>query len=176
MADIVKKNGINFGIIVGVVSILSSAIIYAVNLELMVNIWLGIVLFLVNLVIGIVAVAKTKKAMGGIISFKQAFSVYFFTMAIGSLIGTLFMYVLFNFVDPAAKETLTQLTVEKTVSMMQGVGAKTEDIRKTAEQIQATDNFSIGSLIKSYFFGLIFSIIIALIVGAAFKNTSKSAE
>lgn len=176
MTEAVKKNGLNFGIILGVISIVVSALIYSIDITMFVNMWVGICLFLLNLVIGIVAVVKTKKALGGLITFKEAFTTYFITMALASIIGTLFLYILFNFIDPSAKEIITEKSVETTVKMMQGFGAQTQDIKDTVEKMKTTDNWSALNLIKSYAFGLIFHIIIGLIVAAAFKNKSKEVE
>jgi hypothetical protein len=176
MTEAVKKNGLNFGIILGVIGIVVTTLIYTIDINMFVSIWLGICLFLVNLIIGIVAVVKTKKALGGLITFKEAFTTYFITMALGALINTLFMFILFNFIDPSAKEIITEKSVETTAKMMQGFGAKTEDIKSTIEQIKATDNWSAFNLLKSYLFGLVFYIIIGLIVAAAFKNKTKDVE
>lgn len=170
MTDVVKKNGVNFGIILGVFSIVATALIYSLDLTMFASIWVGLILFAVNLVIGIVAVAKSKKALGGFISFKEAFTVYFIAMALGSAIGSLFMYVLFNLIDPAASEIVMDAAIEKTVSMMQGFGTPTGDIAKTVEQMKETDNFSLRNLAMSYVWGLLFNIIIGLIVAAAFKK------
>ena len=176
MTEAVKKNGLNFGIILGIIGIVITALIYSLDITMFVNMWLGICLFLINLVIGIVAVVKTKKALGGLITFKDAFTTYFITMALGALINTLFMFILFNFIDPSAKEIITEKSVETTAKMMQGFGAKTEDIKLTLEQIKKTDNWSALNLLKSYAFGLIFYIIIGLIVAVAFKNKTKDVE
>ncbi|WP_294825164.1 DUF4199 domain-containing protein [uncultured Flavobacterium sp.] len=170
MTEAVKKNGVNFGLIVGVVSIVITSIMYAVDVKMFANYWIGICLFIVNLVLGIVAVAKAKKAMGGYISFKDAFTTYFIAMAIGALIGSVFMFLLFNVIDPGAKEIIMERVVEMTVSMMEGFGAKSEDIRKTVEDMKATDSFGLVSQIKSYFGGLVMYIVIGLIVAASMKK------
>lgn len=170
MTDVVKKNGVNFGIILGVFSIVASALIYSTDLTMFASFWVGLILFAVSLVIGIVAVAKSKKALGGFISFKEAFTVYFIVMALGSAISSLFMFVLFNLIDPAASEIVMDAAIEKTVSMMQGFNTPTGDIAETVKKMKETDNFSLGSLAMSYVWGLLFHIIIGLIVAASFKK------
>ena len=173
MNEIVKKNGVNFGVIMGVISIIATTIMYALDITLFVNIWVGITLFLINIVIGIVAVAKAKKGFLGFISFKDAFTVFFITMAIGSLMGALYMLVLFNFIDPAAKATITESAIEMTVKFMQQAGSKTADIAKTVKDMRETDNFAPLSMIKSYFGGLLMYTIIGLIVAAAMKKNNE---
>ncbi len=176
MTEAVKKNGIKFGIILGVISILLTTIIYSIDIGLFVNIWVGIGIFLLNLVIGIIGVAQTKKALNGFISFKEAFTVFFIEMALGAAIGTIFMFLLFNIIDPSVKQTIMDRSVEMTVNMMNSMGAKTEDIRKTVENMKETDNFSPLNQLKSYAFGLLFYIIIGLIVAAAMKKNKPEFE
>lgn len=173
MTETVKKNGISFGVTIGVIAVLASVIMYAVDVKLMANYWVGICLFIVNLVLGIVAVAKTKKALNGFITFKEAFTVFFIAMAIGAAISSIFIYILLNLIDPAAKVVIMDRVTEMTVNMMQSMGAKTEDIRKTVEEMKQTDSFSLVSQLKSYAGGLIFYIIIGLIVAVAFKSKAK---
>ena len=61
MNEIIKKNGITYGIITGVVSALITTAIYSIDLNLFVKWWIGIVIFLVYIIIGIVLLSKTKK-------------------------------------------------------------------------------------------------------------------
>lgn len=174
MTEAVKKNGLSFGVVIGLLSIVISTIMYLIDITLFTKWWLGILIFFLNLILGIVAVSKAKKAMGGYISFKEAFTTYFIAMAIGALIGSVFMSILFNVIDPGAKVIIMDSVKEMTVNMMQGIGAKTEDIKKTIEQLEATDNFSVASQVKSYFWGLLFYIIIGLIVAAVMKKENPN--
>jgi len=176
MTEAVKKNGLNFGIIIAVISILVTVLMYAVDVKLFANYWVGIILFIVNLVLGIIAVAKAKKALGGFISFKDAFTTFFIAMALGAFISTLFTYVLFNLVDPEAKEVIMDEVITKTVTMMEGMGTPSDDMRTMIEEMKKTDNFSLGSVAKSYVFGLIFYIIVGLIVAAAMKKNKPEFE
>lgn len=84
MTNLVKKNGLNFGITIGVISILSTTIIYIVDLKMFGNFWAGIPLILISIILSIIAVSKTKKGLDGFISFKEAFTTYFISSALGS--------------------------------------------------------------------------------------------
>ena len=61
MNEIIKKNGVSYGIITGIVSVLITTAIYSIDLNLFVKWWLGIIIFLVYIIIGIVLLSKTKK-------------------------------------------------------------------------------------------------------------------
>ena len=54
MNEIIKKNGINFGIITGVISVLITTSIYIVDLALMTKWWLGLSILAVYIIIGCV--------------------------------------------------------------------------------------------------------------------------
>ncbi|HRA73937.1 MAG TPA: DUF4199 domain-containing protein, partial [Flavobacterium sp.] len=60
MNEIIKKNGVSFGIITGVVSALITTAIYSIDLNLFTKWWLGIIIFLFYITIGIVLLSKTK--------------------------------------------------------------------------------------------------------------------
>ncbi|OYQ38020.1 hypothetical protein CHU92_06875 [Flavobacterium cyanobacteriorum] len=176
MTQAVKKNGVTFGIIIGVISIIISAIMYATDLSLFTKWWVGIVLFFINLILGIVAVGKAKASQGGFISFKETFTTFFIAMAIGAAISSTFMFILFNFIDPGAKDIILENVKEMTVNMMQEIGSSTEDIKKTVEKLDETDNFSFASQLQSYMWGLLLYIIIGLIVAAIMKKNKPEFE
>ena len=90
MNEIIKKNGINFGVITGVLSVLITTSIYIVDLALMTKWWLGISILVVYIIIGCVLLVKTKKDLGGYMSFKEGFTVYFISALIGIVISRLY--------------------------------------------------------------------------------------
>src|SRR5436853_13960 len=126
MNEIIKKNGLTYGAILGLISVASTTLIYVIDLKLFMSWWLGGFSLILNIVIGVSLVSKTKKQLNNTISFKEAFSVYFIAGAIGSTISSLYNYILFNFIDPQAKETLKEMTIEYTVKMMEKFGTPKE--------------------------------------------------
>lgn len=173
MTNAIKKNGVNFGIILGVYLILVTAIMYVVDLKLFLEWWIGTLNFVISLGIGIVAVSKSKKALGGLITFKEAFTAFFITMAIGVTMNVLFNAVLFNVIDPGAKETLKQHLLEFTVATMQKFDTPSEILKTTIEEMQNDDNFGFVAQIKSLVWSLLFYAIAGLLVALVFKNKAK---
>ncbi len=170
MNEIVKKNGINFGIITGLFSVLTTTLIYTIDISLFTSIWLGLSLIAIYLIIGIILLSKTKKELKGIITFKEAFTTYFISAVIGILISVAFNIILFNFIDPEVKDTLKELTIKSTVEMMEKFGAPSSEIAKAAEKLEESDQFSTGELLKGSVFSIIFSSIFGLILAAIFKS------
>lgn len=177
MNPIIKQNGINYGIVIGFISILITAAIYAIDLKLFVNMWLGLSIIATFIVIGVVLVSKTKKQIGGLITFKEAFTVYFIAAVIGATMSVVFNIILFNFIDLGAKDTLNELALETTINMMKKFGAPAEEISKQAALLQGNDNYSILNLSKGLIFNYIFSAVFGAILALIFRNkTSNNLE
>ena len=170
MNEIIKKNGISFGIITGVVSALITTAIYSIDLNLFTKWWLGIIIFIIYITIGIILLSKTKKELKGIFTFKQAFTTYFISAIIGIAISVTFNIILFNFIDPAAKDTIKELTIKYTAEMLQKFGTPTSEINKAISGIEKNDQFGIVEQLKGSIFGILFSSIFGLILAAIFKS------
>ena len=176
MNEIIKKNAITFGVIMGVFSVLVTSSIYAVNLEYFLKWWVGIITIVISIAIGVVLVSKTKRQLGGFITFKEAFTTYFLAAIIGSTISVLFSILLFNFIDPSAKETLRELTIKYTVEVMQKFGAPASEINKMLPELQKADNYSPSSQLFGLVVGFVISAIFGLILALIFKNKSSQQD
>ena len=176
MTDAVKKNGINFGIIVGGVSVLASTLMYVIDLKLFVSWWVGIVLFLISLSIGIIGIGKAKKEMGGFITFKEAFTTFFIIMAIGVAISIAFNIILLNFIDPDAKETIKDHLIEMTMEINQKFDTPAEIVKQQMEEIQNNDPYSPQKQALSYVWILLFYIVVGLIVAVSMKKNKPEFE
>ena len=84
MEKSLKSIATNYGLYLGVLMALLTVISYAVNLELLTNMWYGIFILIAVIVVGIISVAKLKQAQDGFASCKEAFSAYFITIIIGT--------------------------------------------------------------------------------------------
>lgn len=166
----IRKSAMNYGLILGGVSSLITALIYVVNLELFTKWWLAIFFILLTLALAIVSVAKAKGMLNGFISFKEAFTVYFITVALGFFISTLVMILIFVLIDPEAAATLQERTVEMTQEMMQQFGAPQAEIDKQIANLEGQNNYSIGSQLKSYVFGLAFMSVFGLMIALIFRR------
>ena len=158
----------------GVVSMLITTLVYALNIELFASFMLLAIIIVINIVFYCILLSKTKKQLNNDFTFKQAFTTYFIAAVISMAIATVFNYVLFNLVDPGAKETLKEITIKASREMMEKFGAQEADIEKALDDVRDADNYSIPSLIKGYFIQLAISSIFGLILALIFR-TSKPA-
>ena len=170
--EIIKRNGITFGVLIGIVSSLITATIYAIDLNLFSSWWIGITSIIVYLILGIVLLSKTKKEVKTVFTYKDAFTTYFIAAVIGILISTLFNVLLFNVIDPSAKDKLLEITMKITANMMQKFGTPASVINEAISKLKETNPYSTIELLKGSIFSIIFSSIFGLILAAFFKTRS----
>lgn len=170
MNEIIKKNGVTFGILTGIVSVLITTIIYVVNVELFMSMWFGFSSIAIYLTISIILLSKTKKELKGVFTFKEAFTTYFIATIIGIVISVAFNILLFNFIDPSLKDTLREMTIKYSVEMMQKFGTPASAINEAIKDMEANDQYSILGLLKGSVFSIAFSSIFGLIFAAFFKS------
>lgn len=173
MNEIIKKNGITFGVLSGIISLLITTLIYVINVNMFASWWVGLSGIMISVVLAILLLNKTKKELSGQMTFKECFTTYFIMAVISILIATVFNIVLFNFIDPSLKETLKEIILKTSVEMMQKFGAEKQAINDAIKTIKETDNFSIGSQIKGLLTNIVVSSIFGLILAAFFKTPNK---
>jgi len=169
-----KSNSINLGLYLGGILSLIIVLVYAFNLDLFIEWWLGILLLVLVVAFGVVAANKVKKANGGFISFKESFIHYFIAIAVGTLIGTVISIAIFAFIDPEAATYLNEQILIVTKTSMERFGAPQETITAALEKASETDNFSVGMQMQSYVFRLAGYAIVGLIVALIVKKTDTS--
>ncbi len=169
-----KKSAATYGLILGAGLALMTTLMYVLNTELFTKWWIGILSFLIVIIIAIVSVAKAKGILGGVMSFKEAFTVYFITVAIGSLISTLVGILIFNIIDPDLAAFLQERTLEMTAEFLQKMGTPQVEIDKQMAKMADQDNFAILSQLKNYVFGLAFMSVIGLLVALIFKTKNPN--
>jgi len=168
--DTQKTNtGVTYGLISGLASILFSLLLYLGGVKWFVNpiAYTGI---LIPITIAVLAGLKQKKVQGGYLEFSDALKVVFACFVIGTVISTLFSYILFNFIDVPFREALTQETTMKMQEVMQKFGAPQDAIDKATEDALKGNNFSFGKQMLGTAFYCIFWFIVSLIIAAVIKK------
>ena len=170
MNNLVKTTASRYGLIIAGIGISYTLLAYLIDLELLVNPYMGIGLWIVNFILLIVAVSTVKKSFGGFISFKDAFSTFLLTYAASALITALFSILLFSLIDPTAAERLHELIIESTVNMMEKFGAPEEQIETQVESLENNQQFSMVNQVRGFFMGIVIFAVIGLIVAAIMKK------
>ncbi|WP_258928935.1 DUF4199 domain-containing protein [Flavobacterium davisii] len=114
MNEIIKKNGVQYGLVIGLISILTTLFIYLINIELFTSGWITFVKYSLYLIIIILLLRKTQKDFQTGITFKETFTTYFIATIIGIVMGTFFEVILFNLVDPSLKQSVKEIIIKET--------------------------------------------------------------
>ncbi|WP_066224875.1 DUF4199 domain-containing protein [Formosa haliotis] len=175
MEKSLKSLSATYGIYLAILLASVTILAYVINLELLTSVWLGVGLFIVIIIFGILSTAKVKSLQNGFISFKEAFTAYFTTVVIGILISAIVSIVLFNYIDPDAAEALKQQVIEKSTAMMQSFGAPQAEIDKAVAEMQKQNQFELGNQLKSLAMQIVFYCVVGLIVAFAMKKTDPDA-
>lgn len=173
MNAILKKNAINFGIISGLIGITVTTLMYLVDLKLFVNMWIGIGMLVIWIIIGIILLTKSKRENQGILTFKQAFTTYFLSAVIGILISTAFNIFLFNFFDTEARDTVTENVIKFQVEMMEKFNAPSEKIAEEVSKLRENSQFTIKGQMFGILQAMLGAVIFGLILAAFFKSKNK---
>jgi hypothetical protein len=173
MNEIIKKNGITFGVISGLISIVLFTIIYIIDLELMLKWWFSTLSIVIAITLSVVLLSKTKKELNGVFTFKDAFTTYFIYAVIGIALSTVFQIILFNVIDPSAKETLKELVMKFTQDIMKKFGAPSSEMKKALKELSEKDPYSAFEMFKGMFGSIAVSSVFGLILAAIFKTPNK---
>jgi len=176
MENSTKTLATHYGLYLGSLLAILTVLAYAIDLNLLTNMWYGIFILIAIIVFGIISVAKTKQAQNGYATFKESFTSYFITILIGLLVSTIVSYLLFNFIDTEAAGVLKEKTVESTIQMMERFNTPSDKIAEAVQQIESQNQYSILNILKGLAGYLVFFSIIGLIVAAAMKRTDPNAS
>lgn len=166
----IKSVAVTYGIYLGIILSLLTVVAYAVDLSLFTKWWFGILSILILIVVSIVAIKTAKKQTSELFIFKNAFTTYFITILVGTLISTVMSILVFNFIDPEAAETVKELTIDTTRQMMENFGAAESDINEALVKMEQDDQFSIVNQLKRFVFSLAFLSLIGLILALIFRE------
>ncbi|MGJ5641585.1 DUF4199 domain-containing protein [Formosa sp. S-31] len=171
-----KSIAVTYGIYLALLLSSVTILAYVINLEWLTSMGVGIGLFIVILIFGIISIVKTKKLSQGFISFKEAFTAYFKTVVIGVLISSVVSIILFNYIDPDAADFLQEQVIIKTTKMMENFGTPQEAIDKAIADIRNQNQFDLLNQAKSLAMQLVFYAVIGLIIAFILKKNDPEAN
>ncbi|GAA0871900.1 hypothetical protein GCM10009117_10460 [Gangjinia marincola] len=166
----IKKIGVNQGLTLGLILATITILVYAVAQNLATEWYINLSVFILVVIFGIVASVKSRKAVGGFISFKDAFIPFFITVVIGIAINTVISIIIYNFIDPDAAQAIQEQIMISTREMMEKFGAPQQSIDEAMAQMADQNSFSIGAQLQGLAMTIVFLSIIGLIVAAIIKR------
>lgn len=164
--EVIKKNGIVFGIVIGIIACLSQAVTYVGGETIYKSTFYGIFISLLYWGLRIYQAIVTKKDLGNTINFKDSFTTLLISTSIGILISILFSYIFYNFIVPEFKPEINNFMNSKQLELFKAMGKTTSELN----EILKNDNFSITNLFKGGLISIVISSIFNLIISAIIKT------
>lgn len=159
------------GLIMGLVTIVITTLVYAIDYTMMANFSYGFGIMALLLAMIIYFYVNWRKERGGYVSFKEAFMFGLLTMIMSGVINLMYTSVLYGVIDPELPNKLFDAVVESTVRMMESFGLPDSEIDKAIEQLEdKPDQFSVMAMIKNFPIQIMVYAGISLILAAIFKK------
>ena len=179
MNKVVKKTGFKYGIIGFIIYFFSCIIMWQVDIALFINPLVPYPLAILILCLGIYAQRTAKTQSGGYITFGNALLSFVITIAIAISGYAIACILIFNLIDPNAKELLLDITIKESLEMSNrmltfmgmenAAGQLTEEQMRQSMQIGPTP-MGIPSIIINYISNLAFYTVVGLIAAAIIKK------
>ena len=160
--------GIFFVVYNTVLSIVAPKMIFTGSISMILG-------FAIPIICMVMAGREIRAREEGYLSFGEGLKNTFLVFAIGSLISTLYQYVLVNFIDPSLLEVQREAVLEVGDWIANMLGSSEEMAEEMQEQMEEAADASMhqtfGQVILGWMGNLIIGIIIAAIVSAIIKKT-----
>lgn len=172
MTDIIKKVGFKIGIYLGFILILFISYIYFENLQLVTNVWTGFATLAITVFFGSMSIVFTKNKLNGFITFKEAFSAYFFTILTGSIISCLYLIILYSFViSSETQEIIRQSMIDFSIKLMKQDPSTTQkNIEETLKTYKTFNPFNPVEVITASIKYLLRDSLIGFLVALILRN------
>jgi len=171
------RHATKVGGILGAASIVLLFLVYMISFPLIATIKFAFLLFLLGMGIVVWGGIDHRKQIGGYMPYGQAYVFSFVTFITAGILSTIFNMVLYNVIDPALPEKISEVMISNTEEMLHRFNAPDSRIDETLDEMRngVSKQFSPGGLLLGYVKGLIWWAIISLIA-ALFIRKDKPVE
>ncbi len=170
------NHNLKYGLYIGVITVVFTAIVFAMDYRLLQESWLSIVPTVVTVTILIIAGRDLKEQQGGYLSFKEAFVSSFIIFMIGAAINTTYQMVQYNVLAPDVAEVLRGENIDKAAQVMESLGANDKDIDEAMVEAENTNPFGIAAQSLALLFQAVLGLIVAAIIAAIVKKNKPEFE
>ena len=81
-----------------------------------------------------------------------------------------FSILLFNIIDPEAKQIITDNVIKMTAGLMEKFGTKPADINEIIKEMKKTDSFGVYGQLKGFLFNIIIYSVIGLVTALIIRR------
>lgn len=161
----VKKFVLNYGVLLGIVSVLMGVVTYVTNAHLKPNMLINIIGFLILVVVIILGIKAFKSQNAGYLSLGEALKIGVGIALIGGIFSAIWMLILMNFLEP---EYMNQMAEIQRETMVETNPNMTDQQLDAAMEMAAKFSSPWISMaiviIGNMFLGLIISLIAGLVM------------
>jgi preprotein translocase subunit YajC len=160
-----KKFVLNYGILLGIVSVLFGVFMYVTNVYLDPSIIYSIISFLILIVLITLAIKAFKTENNGFLSLSEALKVGIGAAVIGGIIAAVWSFALTTYIEPDYTNQVMEVQREKLIETQpEMTETQIEAAIGMGSKLSSPPIAFAISLIGNLFFGLIISLIVGLIM------------
>lgn len=166
-----KKIMINYGLLLGIISILFNVIMYVTNNHIQPHWTLQLIGFIIFIIIIVIAHKAFRKENGGFMKLGEAIKIGLGIALISAILGVIYTYILMNYIEPTYMEQV--MSIQKDAMLESNPNMTQEQIDQALEM---SKKFSGTGIIIAFqiIAGLFFGFIISLFSGLALKRENPA--
>jgi len=174
------ETAVKNGLLMGLVSIVFTLVIYFIDPTIFGNFIFSFAMIGFSLVLGVIFSRMTVNALplpkgAEMLSFGQRFVPILVMFVTSVVLGSVFNYVLYNFIDPELGETIKQAMIDNMTNMMSNFGADEAATDAALQGLEETEfNMTLQRTFTQMLSGLIMGAIFSAIFAAIFKGKRTS--
>lgn len=173
MKNPLNKVGITFGIVLAIYYILFNCTLFFTDQTLFANKFVGFFNMAIIIIIGILCVFTAKRRMGGYLTFREAFTPFLIMIAIGVTVNFALYNILFQLVDPSAKDVINKVLNDMLVETLNNSGLPQAQIDEQFAKAKELNQFEPKSQLFMWAGSILRNSILGLLLAAIFKNKSE---
>ncbi len=135
----------SYGLIAGLIIVVITLLQYLGGVDMFMS-PIGYVSYLVVITMAVLAALKVRKENEGFLEFGEALKITFSVFALALILQTVFVYILFNFIDIPFKEAVADESLKKSEQFMKKMSMSDSDIDKAIDSQRGVDPFSVSRI------------------------------
>lgn len=179
MSNVTYPNpGIKWGLIAGLIVIATGLALYYVDQETLFSLKFNFIQLFICAVTGLLAGMEKRSKEGGFIGFKTALQPIFLTFVIGTLVGTVLMYVIANYIDPELPARMKAADISSIEALQKdhkNLNITEADLNDQLTKLKQQDyTLTFVASMLSYFTGLFLNFIISAVLAALIRRPKQA--
>lgn len=166
--------GIKWGIIAAVAVIAAGMALYYTDQPTFFSLKFSFIQLLICAIFGLLAGLQQRKQLGGFIGFKAGLQPIFMTFVIGTLAGTLLVFIVCNYIDPELPARMKAMDLKMLEEMQQShnnTGITDADLNDALTKLKQQDySLTFVASMLSYFTGLFLDFVVAAILAVIIRK------